>query len=776
MASKASKKHKTNPPKGRPVSTTSLSHPPLQDSSSLPILSAFSPNVDLFAIVSLAVDKHRLRVHDTDTGRCVSEYVVDSARVTALSWAAFSSPSSLSNDQETEDSAPRKKRKKRDPRAQLSVSESDPIPVVVLGLSTGSVIIFSPSHARVIRSLSHPSSASSILSSDVSAHIPGAALLLFTSGADGFIRTWNAQTGELVSSSKIDDHLPSTSLSLRPGVELDHPSFLLAHHSIRLLSVSSDSLLTSPQKLTEQARFIGHASDVTMLRWQPSEYDGQSPRRFASASETDHHVHLWKVPHVSGSEGKLVASAPLDSDARHISFSQSPSHPALLVLSSSGRIAIFTPPTDQAATPVSQKMKGKVATLSPRSSATISFKRGATSAQVINAAFEQEGRIRVAWLAGHVRPVFDVVRYLDNSGDFVQDVNIVHEDASAGLLDVDGHVTAAPNKRYVEPSSLAVHSGTEIAQDASADDLVDLEGHLDVDLAELSLGQRLTALEPPASRPADAERSDSDDAEHPGPRASRDERPNSLTLTRTLIQALHSADTKLIETCLAYSDPTLITQTVQRLPPQLTVPLLGACVQRLGRPTAPGSQRAAALVRWVRAVLVVHSGHLMTMPDLVARLAGLHATLTARLALRESLLSLSGRLDMVLQQVDLRAAVAPVPLAHGGKKGSVPATREPRQYVEGESEEEEEEEEEEADAMDVELEEGSDVGSVEDVELGAESGSEDEDEDEGGEEGLEEDDSEDGEEDIEGDEGPWLNGFMDDEAEEDEEDEESENE
>ena len=171
------------------------------------------------------------------------------------------------------------------------------------------------------------------------------------------------------------------------------------------------------------------------------------------------------------------------------------------------------------------------------------------------------------------------------------------------------------------------------------------------------------------------------------------------------------------------------------------------------------------------------------MPDLVARLAGLHATLTARLTLRESLLSLSGRLDMVLQQVDLRATAAPAPLAPSGKKGKATAaagpagTRQPRRYVEGESEQE-------AEAIDVELEEGSDVGSIEDIELGAESGSdadadadmdEDEDEEEEYEEVLDEDDDgEDSEEDSEGDEGPWLNGFIDDEAEEAEDESESE--
>jgi len=179
---------------------------------------------------------------------------------------------------------------------------------------------------------------------------------------------------------------------------------------------------------------------------------------------------------------------------------------------------------------------------------------------------------------------------------------------------------AVLNKRDVESLSLslAVRSGTEIAQDASADDLADLGGELDVDLAELSLGQRLTALDPLASRPVDVEHSDSDGPERPSTRTTRTDQPNSITLTRTLIQALHSTDTKLLETCLMYSDPTLITQTVQRLPPQLAVPLLGACVQRLGRSSAPGTQRATVLVRWIRAVLVVHSGHLMTVRPTIA--------------------------------------------------------------------------------------------------------------------------------------------------------------
>lgn len=190
----------------------------------------------------------------------------------------------------------------------------------------------------------------------------------------------------------------------------------------------------------------------------------------------------------------------------------------------------------------------------------------------------------------------------------------------------------APTKRYTESSSLAVQSGADLGHDASMDDLPmrDVDGALDVDLAELSLGQRLTAL----SNPADVQNRDSsedEDEENAAPRAASSKRKGDETitgvpagsLTRTLIQALHSSDARLLEMCLAHSDEALIRNTVRRLPPQLAVPLITSCAERLGRGArasnmkggggGASSQRGTALVNWTRAVLVSHSGHLMTV-------------------------------------------------------------------------------------------------------------------------------------------------------------------
>ena len=147
------------------------------------------------------------------------------------------------------------------------------------------------------------------------------------------------------------------------------------------------------------------------------------------------------------------------------------------------------------------------------------------------------------------------------------------------------------------------------------------------------------------------------------------------------------------------------------------------------------------------------------MPDLVARLSGLHATLTSRLTLQESLLSLNGRLDMVLSQIEMRAAAGPS--AYAMRKQPNTQKEEKRRYVEGESEDE--------DAQ-MEVEVGSDdEGSIEDVDLGGDTDEEEED--------VEDVDEEDEEEDEDDDEEPTMNGFIDDEADEeftDDEDDESE--
>lgn len=157
------------------------------------------------------------------------------------------------------------------------------------------------------------------------------------------------------------------------------------------------------------------------------------------------------------------------------------------------------------------------------------------------------------------------------------------------------------------------------------------EGALDVDEAGATLAQRLRGLKvvKPGKAPITAgEDDDAMDEDAPAvPSAAEpvfDLAP-SASLTQTLVQALHSSDRGLLESCLAHTDAKLIRNTVKRLPAQLVLPLVESLVERLGRSKrgygagsgAANVLRGRALVQWLRAVLVVHVSYLVTVRSLL---------------------------------------------------------------------------------------------------------------------------------------------------------------
>ncbi|ESK88957.1 hypothetical protein Moror_13179 [Moniliophthora roreri MCA 2997] len=754
------KKNRNKPAKSRSQATSTISQPAVEDASYLTALSSFSHRGNFFAHLSLAVDKHRLRVFNTATGHSQAEYVTEAARVSSLSWCQLE-PGQKADGGE----APTKKKRRKSQTTEDSQKQM--VEVVALGLTDGSVSFFSPSHGRVYWTLSDTTSTASILSIT-----SGNRGNVWTSSADGVIRLWNVHKNELLASVKPENHIPYSSLAVRPPIEDSSPEILVANHSIKLWSAA----VSGTQKPKEIATFTGHASPVKALQWDGS----QTPsRRFISMADGDRVLSIWDMPSDVNSEGSIVASVQLDSDARAVSFSKTPATGSdkqiLLALAASGKIGVYPIPDELLPPASSNRTQNKISTLLPRSTIIPPSKGTSSSVPVVAASFVEDDprTIRVARIVGGVRPVFDVVQFQDETGNFIMEVvldnvkpNISTESSSAIL-----------NRRYGESSKIAVGSGIEIGRDEEMDALeLQNDNNLDVDLAELTLGQRLTAMSGADVLPEDDSSDDDTSAQkkHKGKRVQKDLGVvPAASLTRTLIQALHSADSKLLETCLAHSDTALIRNTVRRLPPQLAVPLITACVERLGRGARGGnlkgggggasSQRGTSLMTWVKTVLSVHSGYLMTMPDLVARLSGLHATLTSRLTLQESLLSLSGRLDMVLSQIEMRASA---PSAYAQRKQANAQRTAKARYVEGESEDEDAQ-------MEVEVEVGSDdeEGSIEDVELGGISEDESEEDDDEAEEDEEDDDEEDD------DEEPTMNGFIDDEAEEeftDEEEDESE--
>ncbi|KAH6917109.1 hypothetical protein BKA70DRAFT_1251376 [Coprinopsis sp. MPI-PUGE-AT-0042] len=774
MTSKTSKT-KAKASKARPESTAAIYQPLVEDASLQTSLSAFSDDAQLFAHLQLAVDKHRLRVYNVASAQSLADYTLETARVSALEWAV------LNFSSETQPDTPSPSKKKRKKRQSLAAEETlsqSGTQVIVLGLTDGTISFFSPSHARVLRTLSHPSSSTPILSLTADHNT------VWSSSADGTVRSWSIQTSEILDSWKTDDRIPYTSLTLRPSVEEGRTDLLVGHHNIRLFSRSPEGIASA--RSSQIASFTGHASSIKLAKWADL---SSPPDRFVTMAEGDRFLSVWDVQEGTSSEGRSSASVALDSEPRTFSISSHSGKVRLATLSASGKVSILPIPEELTPPASTKTTSHKIPTLLPRSNITASSKNSASSSPVVNMAFNvtDPTSLCIARLAKGIRPVFSTIKFLDDGGSYIPEIVLEELDLSVAQDNEIGVST----QRYTENKSTLVGSAMDLGLKESTSDSQtrDIDGDLQVDLAELSLGQRLTALNDAPDAQQDSDSSDADPSKSSStkktPKGSKRDRNDAATtgvpansLTRTLIQALHSSDSRLLEACLAHSNATLIQNTVKRLPPQLAVPLIVACTERLGRGAraanmkggggGASSQRGTGLVAWIKITLAVHAGHLMTIPDLVARLSGLYATINARLALHENLLLLNGKLDMVLSQVEMRSSVAPAQLSAKKEapngKGKAKAVNAPvgtKHYVEGESADEEDED------GDVEIESGDEEGSVEDVELG---GSDEEEDDE-------DDDDDDDDEEGSSDEEGLMNGFIDDEAEEwsdEDEDEESE--
>lgn len=392
--------------------TSSLSQPVVEDTSSLAALSSFSPQANLFAFVSLAVDKHRLRVYDTVTGKSTAEHTIDSARVSTLIWEKID----FSDSKSAEGSPKKKGKRKRLSTGQPTEDEpSSETEVIILGLTDGTLHFFSPTHGRLLRTLSHPSSTSSILSIVLS---DGPTIR--TSGADGFIRLWDVRKNSILDTWKIDDRMPYTSMAIRPSPS-GQIDMLVANHTIRLLSTPSELELQSQSPNPKTiATFTGHASSILSLQWDSSQ---SPPTRFFSTAESDRFIYVWELPpsssgSSSGSEGKLILSIPLDATVRQISLSPTKKQ-TILALSASGKITVYPIPTELTPPASSEKTKHKVPTLLPRSTVNLSLDKSAAASsagpQILDVTFvpDKTGCIKVARALRGVRPVFhDVVCFI----------------------------------------------------------------------------------------------------------------------------------------------------------------------------------------------------------------------------------------------------------------------------------------------------------------------------------------------------------------------------
>jgi U3 small nucleolar RNA-associated protein 5 len=209
---------------------------------------------------------------------------------------------------------------------------------------------------------------------------------------------------------------------------------------------------------------------------------------------------------------------------------------------------------------------------------------------------------------------------------------------------VQQRVSSKASRKRQEPepdAAAAVAAGDALA----ADEDEDMESS-----GEQTLGQRIASLEQQQQQQQEAAMAAAtgqQQQQQPGAAASLPPGPvKADSLSVLLSQALRSGDRALLEQCLGVANERVIANSVKRLVPLDAALLLRAAVERLQSRPVRGQQMAA----WIHAVLLHHTAYLMAAPGAAPVMSSLYSIIEARLAVQRQLLSLAGRLELLLAQ------------------------------------------------------------------------------------------------------------------------------
>jgi U3 small nucleolar RNA-associated protein 5 len=385
--------------KSRPAAAGSALHAPADERAGDGRLCAFAPDGARLALVARAGAGERLRVFDALAGRAEAEMTLDGpARASCVAWVELD----LDGAPAAEDAGRRKRRKRKSDADAMAVDESASTAakqqLVALGRVDGSVVLFSPTHSRVLRTLTHAHASTAVLAV---ASASGSLPRIWTTSADGAIRLWDAARNALLGSWTAPGEATPFSALAPPG---PHPDVLIAaHHGVRVFALPDaaadpDASATAvPVSGTLQAlsSCTGHASPITALHWTNT----PTPVLVSSAAD-DRSLSFWTLP--AQGEGTLACTLSLDADIR--AFALAPDGAHVLAVSAASVATIHALP------PVAPTSK-KLSTLPAASTVALGKQSGPTRAEIAAACFvpDQPGAVRVARLVGGVKPVFDLV-------------------------------------------------------------------------------------------------------------------------------------------------------------------------------------------------------------------------------------------------------------------------------------------------------------------------------------------------------------------------------
>lgn len=510
---------------------------------------------------------------------------------------------------------------------------------------------------------------------------------LYSSGADGQVIEWDINTGKLVRNFSA-----SKQAVTKLAISADNTLLLTSGSNVKLWNASTQTLI---------ARYSGHVSPVNNLEFVA----GTS--LFISGASEDRFLNVWvaenssitvkknkkKSASIASTETPFyttpastlsLESAPLSVATRGAPFAvvAAVTNTGIATIwdisslisakPSSSTIALTLPSTRVSV--AGEEVTGETVTaMSMFNTKNSKQRRGKKLDTSVTATVAREGAIAAVRFVGSnqlalarnstIHPKFELVTFVSKEtealgeNDFISNISLAAYTPQHLMAETNSVKRKDPSNEISKTSFSAAVIGpshTAITQSASAldaDVLVASEAvpetlhakrmkllHASGDLTK-SLASRIRETEQTAERLRSSYVGGS--------------------LQTVLTQALQNDDDEMLEQCLFVGaggsrsrKGGVIRSTISRIAPSYVVPLLIKIIHKLqGNPN-----RGLELIPWMRESLRVHAAYLLTVPQLASHLSTLYKILEHRLNPFKKLLTLQGRLDLVLSQVNRKGS------------------------------------------------------------------------------------------------------------------------
>eukprot|EP00079_Xenopus_tropicalis_P011976 XP_002938471.3 PREDICTED: WD repeat-containing protein 43 isoform X1 [Xenopus tropicalis] len=562
----------------------------------LPPPCAFSPRGrDLLA---LAGADGRIQVWDTQSGALRREYVPSahlSATCTCLAWAQGRP------DKETH------QKKKRKSEAADRDGNYD---LLTIGTATGTILLYSIAKGELQSQLvgGHDSRVNCVRWHHESAS-------LYSCSEDKHIIEWNTQTCKVKCKWKGDSSSVS-SLCISP----DGKMLLSAGRTIKLWDLETKEVYR---------QFTGHSTAVTSLLFLTV----QPPREpvpdttglyFLSGAVHDRLISVWQVRSEKKDKSSVLSftltEPPVFMD---LSAPESKEEPLkLAVVSRDGHLHLFEHVLNGThKKPIAPTCTVQIATSGSESATP-------KPVPILAASFCADRQSLLLFYGSTLQPIIEKVALKTDEPNICL------------IRDIQKTVALRKDAPVTKVKTPVVNSDSKVLTPG-------IPGHS----SAISAAMAQTKKQESKRKPGDIEASiedrlgamDIDTGKAPGKGAL----PQTDNFAVLLVQGLESNDSNILNKVFQTKSDSIIRKTVARIPVYAVIPLVHELTKRLqGHPLS-----AVQMVRWLKAVLVLHASYLSTLPDLVPQLGMLYQLMENRVKNLHKLSRLNGKLYLLITQV-----------------------------------------------------------------------------------------------------------------------------